>query len=205
MDDLLQAAFERIKAKVEIDERGCWVWLGTISRESYGSIRVGSKVMSTHRAAYRAVKGEIPRGKVIRHVCDNRRCCNPDHLVTGDHEDNTQDIIDRGRARARRVLTPDELSIVATMWAAKSTKRQIAEALKCNWYAVSNAIDQMDAGRTRKPGRPQGSRNLRVRVTEEAKQQIRNLYQSGQFTQQMLAERFGCDQTYVSLIVRGKS
>jgi transcriptional regulator with XRE-family HTH domain len=33
---------------------------------------------------------------------------------------------------------------------------------------------------------------------------MRALYETGQFTQQQLAERFGCDQTYVSLIVRGQ-
>lgn len=34
-------------------------------------------------------------------------------------------------------------------------------------------------------------------------EEIKALYATGQHTQTALAERFGCDQTYVSLIVRG--
>lgn len=203
MDELLQAALERIKSRIRIDDKGCWNWLGGITKDHYGSIRVGRKVMSTHRVAFLAVNGPIARGKVIRHTCDNRGCCNPAHLVTGDHEDNTQDIVDRGRVRARRVLTAEEIALVATMWAAKSTKRQIAEALKCNWYAVSAVIDSISAGQAKRLGRPRGSRNLHVRVNDDMKKEIRALYATGAFTQAMLAEKFACDQTYISLIVRG--
>jgi hypothetical protein len=121
----------------------------------------------------------------------------------GDHEDNNADILERGRQTARRVLTAEEIALAATMWRAGSTKRQVAEALQCNWYAASAAIDLIDAA-PRKPGRPKGSRNLRPKVSDDQRAQMRALYETGQFTQQQLAERFGCDQTYVSLIVRGQ-
>lgn len=204
MNEAIANAFERLKKRVEIDGNGCWNWLGAVTKDMYGTIRVGDSARSTHRVAYMAVHGAIPRGKVIRHACDNRRCCNPAHLLTGDHEDNTADIIERKRhAVARRVLSADEVSLAVSMWRAGSTKRQVAEALRCNWYIASAAIDSA-GGAPRKPGRPKGSRNLRSRVQPEAKDRMRELYATGSFTQQQLAEQFGCDQTYVSLIVRGR-
>ena len=36
----------------------------------------------------------------------------------------------------------------------------------------------------------------------EMKTEIRSLYATGKHTQSALAERFGCDQTYISLIVK---
>jgi hypothetical protein len=199
----IQQAFDRIRARIEINERGCWIWRGAHNPDMYGQIKVGDKTWATHRVTYTAVKGEIPRGKVIRHTCDQRACCNPAHLLVGDHEDNTQDILDRGRSKHRRVLSAEEIQRIREMRASGETKRAIAEALHCNWDAVSRAIDAGSVDVVRQ-GRPRGSRNLHVRVTEEAKAQMRALYATGKHTQQALAEKFECDQTYVSLIVRGK-
>ncbi len=198
----IQQAFDRLRTRIRIDERGCWIWLGTVNADMYGSIRVGDKVMRTHRLTYLAVKGAIPRGKVLRHTCDVRQCCNPAHLIVGDHEDNTQDIVDRGRAKARRVLDVEEIATAKRLRESGATKRQIAEALRCSWNLVSNATDVHGIDVPRKQGRPRGSRNAHVRISDEAKAEIRRLYQAGGFTQQQLAEKFGCDQTYVSLIVR---
>lgn len=202
MDEIARA-FERIKARVEVERGGCWMWLGSQTTGGYGQIKVGGKVMATHRVAYMAVHGPIPRGKVIRHSCDNPACCNPDHVGIGDHEDNTQDIRDRGNARPRRILTAEEHRQAVEMRRAGATKRQIAETLKCNWYAVMRALDASGVDR-RVGGRPRGSRNANQRITEAAKREIRDLYAAGQHTQAQLAERFGCDQTYISLIVRDK-
>jgi hypothetical protein len=41
--------------------------------------------------------GNIPEGKLILHKCDNRTCCNPDHLFTGSHQDNLDDMISKVR------------------------------------------------------------------------------------------------------------
>ena len=42
-------------------------------------------------------KGEISEGLCIMHVCDNPRCCNPNHLRLGTVAENNQDCIDKGR------------------------------------------------------------------------------------------------------------
>ena len=66
-------------------------------RDGYPRARVDGVLDRVHRHVYRRFKGEIPEGKIIRHTCDNRLCCNPDHLILGTHADNARDRVERGR------------------------------------------------------------------------------------------------------------
>ncbi len=50
-----------------------------------------------HRAVWELFNGPVPEGLIVRHKCDNPRCCNPDHLELGTQKDNVQDCRDRGR------------------------------------------------------------------------------------------------------------
>lgn len=53
----------------------CWPWRGPIFK-GYGRF----KGKGAHRIAYRLLKGEIPDGLTLDHLCRNRACCNPAHL-----------------------------------------------------------------------------------------------------------------------------
>lgn len=77
--------------KVKVDpETECWVWTKS-TREGYGQITVNKRAWGAHRYAYTVYNGEIPEGKVVRHLCHNTRCCNPDHLVLGTDQQNWND------------------------------------------------------------------------------------------------------------------
>lgn len=91
--------FERHSDKIEYGApSGCWLWSAATRGVGYGSASVGGgKSSSAHREAYKAAKGPIPDGLIVRHKCDVRVCVNPDHLELGTHKDNTQDCIRRGR------------------------------------------------------------------------------------------------------------
>jgi hypothetical protein len=49
-----------------------------------------------HRVAWVFTNGSIPKGMMVLHKCDNRKCVNPDHLYLGTHCDNMKDVVDRG-------------------------------------------------------------------------------------------------------------
>ena len=68
------------------DEKGCWNWLGTIDSEGYGRYHIGN---ARNRLAHRIVymeylniqKIELDiKHKHIHHICENKKCVNPQHL-----------------------------------------------------------------------------------------------------------------------------
>lgn len=89
---------EDIKARCVVDERSeCWNWTGCVQANGYGRITVKRKAKYVHRVACELATG-VPLGRRLAlHECDNRRCCNPDHLRPGTHLDNSKDAIERGR------------------------------------------------------------------------------------------------------------
>lgn len=68
----------------------CWLWTGYLSN-GYGVFRIGGRDgrrICAHRFAYMDMKGEIPDGLVIDHLCRNRQCVNPSHLEAVTHHEN---------------------------------------------------------------------------------------------------------------------
>jgi hypothetical protein len=73
----------------------CWEWTASLDKDGYG--RFTSPERLAHRFAYRHYKGAIDEGALVLHSCDNRKCCNPEHLRLGTAQDNINDCLDRGR------------------------------------------------------------------------------------------------------------
>jgi len=83
----------------------CLEWTGCCFANGYGSTRAYGKDWYTHRLALE-LEGVDTTGHYVLHSCDNRLCCNPDHLRTGTQQDNMADRNSRGRqARGTKIHT----------------------------------------------------------------------------------------------------
>lgn len=84
--------------KVDIidNKEDCWNWLAGINWAGYGTFRYSTMIKS-HRMAYVLSKGIIPGKLQVQHICNNRRCCNPNHLELGDQSKNTQYAVECNR------------------------------------------------------------------------------------------------------------
>lgn len=84
----------RFWAKVDktSSEKGCWLWTGNKYLTGYGQFSVAGRTVSAHRTAYILAGGSFNNGPLVLHgPCNERSCCNPDHLSSGTHEQNQAD------------------------------------------------------------------------------------------------------------------
>jgi hypothetical protein len=89
------SVLERLRSRLVADGE-CMVWTGAKSG-GYGQIRVNGRLIYAHRLAYQLKHGSIPDGALVLHSCDNRPCCNTDHLAIGDEAANHRDAMSRDR------------------------------------------------------------------------------------------------------------
>lgn len=85
-------------ANVDIKNRNdCWNWKSFLydHKDGYGGFKYSNSPLRAHRVSW-VISFEMPikKGLVIAHSCDNRICCNPDHIFIGtqmaNHKDATQ-------------------------------------------------------------------------------------------------------------------
>lgn len=82
---------DRLRARIVYPFDGsedCWIWTGRLNDSGYGviaapranGVHVGPRMAKAHRVSYELLRGPIPEGLTLDHLCRNRWCQNPDHL-----------------------------------------------------------------------------------------------------------------------------
>lgn len=83
------------------DKEKCWEWQGVLrvgkNGEERAVISIAGKEQYVHRVVWELYNGrelgtrEDGKPEVVRHRCDNTKCCNPYHLIVGSQKDNIMD------------------------------------------------------------------------------------------------------------------
>lgn len=150
---------------IVLDDDACWEWQAGCNSNGYGMMRFNGQPQGCHRIAWQIEHGPVPEGLHVLHTCDNRRCVNPDHLFLGTHQENMNDMLNKGRfgynyppssnnpdprtvlsKRNHRALTDDEIKTIIND---PRSIRAIARE-----YGVSHStISHYKTGRRRKQSR----------------------------------------------------
>lgn len=93
----------RFRSFLAVREGGCIEFTGNILRSGYGQFTLFNRPQLAHRVAWMITNGPIPEGMLVLHKCDNRSCCNVDHLFLGTQSTNMADCISKGRFRSSEV------------------------------------------------------------------------------------------------------
>lgn len=94
--------------------------------EGYHQIRINGKLQYVHRVAYaQHHEKALETVGLVRHLCNNPRCVNPNHLAEGTHQDNADDRVKANRSAkaipARRKLTTEQSVVIATRYQNRKT------------------------------------------------------------------------------------
>lgn len=119
----------------------CWPWAGA-NWKGHGRIKppggVGSP-LKPHRVAWELTHGPIPNGLCICHRCDNPPCCNPSHMFLGSHQDNWDDMNNKGRHG--RIKVPNEMiPEVVERYLSGETQQSIADDLGVAQTTISEIV-----------------------------------------------------------------
>jgi hypothetical protein len=88
----------KVLRRTLLDGDNCWEFEGAHNSAGYsiiGCCRGEKRTVQAHRVVYEAMKGPIPKGLTIDHLCQNTGCVNPDHMEPVTLAENLR----RGHAR----------------------------------------------------------------------------------------------------------
>jgi len=119
-DDIVPLLLSKVEKNIDTD---CWEWLEDI-KARYPAVWTHGGMVNAHRLAFVMFNRKLAPGEVVRHICDNRRCINPLHLLAGSQADNVKDMVKRGRLVSK--LAPEQVKEIRQQRARKEPALALA-------------------------------------------------------------------------------
>lgn len=168
----------------KVDVRGpddCWLWLGGTDRDGYGYFDVAHNDRTrSHRVAFKIANGAIDPKLQVQHSCDNPPCNNPGHLTQGTTQENSRQMVERGRS-----LKGDHHNL----------------RVHPEWRATGDRT----GARTHPERVTRGQAHYRSKLTETQVLEIRERYRPRIVSTNQLASEYGVSQGTIWAIVHGKT
>lgn len=158
-------------------ENDCWEWSAGSNGNGYGRVWFNNKTWYAHILAWCLANSEEPkRGMYVCHRCDNRPCCNPNHLFLGTPKANAIDAQIKGRM-ARKLTRENVLEIRSRYEPRHPTNgcRQLATEFGVDKAMVSRIVLGKAWGTTMKPRRPiprMSAKRKKERVIYEKRKKV---------------------------------
>ena len=149
MKTLEERFFEKT---IRNESNDCLEWISYIFNSGYGGFWYDGRSFLAHRIAYMLAHGfdSLDDNILVLHRCDNKICVDYNHLFLGNHSDNTQDMISKGRQNTlNRVtgedhpnskLTEEDVKLMRYIYAQGGvTHRELAKEFGV-WYSAVGRI-----------------------------------------------------------------
>lgn len=125
----------------------CIVWPFAVGKGGYGNVRLHGKYTNAHRAVCLFVNGVPETGLEAAHLCGNKLCCNPKHIIWATRRENENHKIAHGtRLTGERVwnsvLSREDVTSIRRDWLSGSTVKDLAhkyDISRSHAWAVANA------------------------------------------------------------------
>ncbi|WP_116214893.1 HNH endonuclease signature motif containing protein [Streptomyces olivoreticuli] len=79
-----------IQSRSGVDGAPCILWTGALDGGGYAMTKRNGRSSKVHRLMYESIRGEIPSGLVLDHLCRVRHCVNPAHLEAVSNAENVR-------------------------------------------------------------------------------------------------------------------
>lgn len=104
----------------------CWIWPYSTNKDGYGHFQKDGVMKDVYRWMYEQIKGPVPHGCELDHLCRNRLCVNPEHLEPVSHAVNSR--------RGNRAKFTNEQVLEIRALQGKMTQKEIGKK-----YGVSGS------------------------------------------------------------------
>lgn len=124
----------RVREKYTKTRRGCWLWRGALTGAGYGAIWIDGRTLPAHRIVFAEVRGPIPAGLFLDHLCRNKRCVNPSHLEPVSPATNTR----RGNVAK---LVPRDVNRIRFLYKSGIVQTELARLFAVGQDQISRIVN----------------------------------------------------------------
>lgn len=195
------------------EQTGCLLWTGAVDTSGRPHAHWHGKRRKAHIMAFTCAGGVLPEGYLLRHLCNNARCCNPLHLKVGTHVENMAD-----KAASGIVAGENNYNATLTNQQARDIYNQrgsgsasvVAAAIGIAPHAVyriwnGKAYARATGAPRKAKGRPLGESNHAAKCSNAVVRKIYAEKSKGTLVAAEVARKFGVSGQMVRNIWSGKS